>query len=384
MNLETALPPSLWDAIRNNYEKRDFTSAILDCCYFISEILREKSGSNGDGVPLVGQALGGTSPKIRIAKDQSETEQNIQKGIENILRGFYQAIRNPRSHKKIVDNADDGISIILFCGYLVKQIEQARALASKEELIRRALDRDFVPNEKYAELLLSEIPTRLRLEVFFGVYERRTEWKVRPIYHFNKHKIAQMSSEDRVTIVDTISNDLKITDDDLTIRHVMSGMPAEIWSEIADIARLRIEHKVIGSIREGKYDRKAQNCLAVGLATWSKAQFSYFLLKKELISAIAIKLGSSDSQGRDYAFQYLTDEAFRSFGKDDLGPIHSVFTRKLKEGVEAFHDDLLFEADDKWSTEMKAAYQNFSAKADTLYQFPLISTHWPNRASRST
>ena len=116
MNLETLLPHDMWEAIRINYEKRDFTSAILDCCYFISDLLRQKSGVDGDGVPLVGQVLGGQHPKIKIAKDQSITEQDKQKGIESIIRGFYQAIRNPRSHTKLIDSADDAICIILFCG----------------------------------------------------------------------------------------------------------------------------------------------------------------------------------------------------------------------------------------------------------------------------
>jgi uncharacterized protein (TIGR02391 family) len=147
VNLETILPQDIREAIRINYEKRDFTSAILDCCYFISELLRRKSGVDGDGVPLVGQVLGGPNPKIRIAKDQSETEQNIQKGIESILRGFYQAIRNPRSHKKINDSADDAICILMFFGYIVKQIEQAKAPASKEALVSRILDKDFPGGE---------------------------------------------------------------------------------------------------------------------------------------------------------------------------------------------------------------------------------------------
>ncbi len=366
MNLETALPPSLWEAIRNNYEKRDFTSAILDCCYFISEILRQKSGSDGDGVPLVGQALGGTNPKIRIAKDQSETEQNIQKGIESILRGFYQAIRNPRSHKKIADSADDGVSIILFCGYLVKQIEQAKALASKEELIRRALDKDFVPNDKYAELFLAEIPNRLRLEVFFGVYAKRAEWKVKPIYYFNKQILSQITAEERAAVVALISDDFKTNDDETSIRHVLSGTPEDVWNEISDIARLRIEHKVISSIQDGKYDKSSDRCLAGGFATWATGRFSSFLLKKELVYAIAAKLGSSDIQERNYAFNYLTDAAFRDLAKEDLGPIQSMFSRKLSEGIEAFRDDIIFLPREKWSDRMTVAFKSFSVKTDPL------------------
>jgi Protein of unknown function (Hypoth_ymh) len=66
VNLETNLPTELWEAIRINYEKRNFTGAILDGFYFLSDLLRNKSGIEGDGAPLIGQALGGSSPKIKL------------------------------------------------------------------------------------------------------------------------------------------------------------------------------------------------------------------------------------------------------------------------------------------------------------------------------
>lgn len=363
MNLETALPASLWEAIRVNYEKRDYTAAILDCCYFVSELLRLKSGSDGDGIPLVGQALGGTSPKIRIAKDQSETEQNIQKGIESILRGFYQAIRNPRSHKKIIDSAEDGVSIILFCGYLVKQLEQAKALASKESFIHRALDKDFVPNDNYAQLLLKEIPSRLRLEVFFGVYESKESWNISSIKFFNKNLISQLDPHERSIVIDTVSDDLKILDDDKIVGYILGGMPAAIWTDIAQIARLRIEHKVVKSIRDGRYDSKAQRYISGALATCSKRQFPYFILKSELILTVARKLWSSDSQERGYAFEFHSN-IFSAFELSDLSPLHGVFTNRLKLGNEEFYSHLQWEPTEKWSNEMKSAYENFSAKRD--------------------
>ena len=145
MNLETRLPEPLWEAVRANCEKRNFTGAILDAFYFLSELLRNKSGTEGDGASLIGQALGGAAPKIKLNRLQTESELNVQRGMEQLLRGLYQSIRNPRSHDKIADSEEDAQTLIMFVGYLVKQIDQAKAQFSCPDFVRRVLDPDFVP-----------------------------------------------------------------------------------------------------------------------------------------------------------------------------------------------------------------------------------------------
>ena len=93
MNLETRLPADLWDAVRMNYEKRNFKGAILDSFYFLSDLLRKKSGAEGDGAVLIGQALGGATPKIKLNRLQSESEWNVQKGVELAFPRFPGHIR---------------------------------------------------------------------------------------------------------------------------------------------------------------------------------------------------------------------------------------------------------------------------------------------------
>jgi uncharacterized protein (TIGR02391 family) len=359
------IPASLWESVRNNYEKRDFTGAILDACYFLSELIRQKSGLDGDGAPLIGQALGGTNLKIRIARDQSESEQNTQKGIESLLRGFYQAIRNPRSHKKIMDGAEDATSIIAFCGYLVRQIEQARAPASKQELVKRVLDPDFVPQKRYAELLVEEMPPGLKMDIFLELYEQRKSWISKSMQHFNAAIMEKMTDHERKSIIELISDDLKTADDDTAIQNVLSSFPGSLWEEVSEVARLRIENRIIRSLGSGRYDSKARRCLGGAMATWTRGQFPYFLSKRELISALYAKFSSRDHQERDYALEFFID-ILSAFPKDKLVTIDRLFTRKLKEGIAAFHDPLLFSPWDKkhWSSELDKAYDAFVQKKE--------------------
>ena len=171
MNLQTFLQIELWDAVRTNYERENFSGSILDASYFLSDLLRQKSGV--DGATLVGQALGGSNPKIKIGKDQSETELNKQRGFEQILRGLYQAIRNPRSHEKTLDTRKDAIALIVFINFLVDTITNAKSQFSVKDFIKKVLEKDFVPSERYAALLYEEIPLGQRLEVFFSSYQEK-------------------------------------------------------------------------------------------------------------------------------------------------------------------------------------------------------------------
>src|SRR5215510_3045405 len=114
MNLETSIRGDLWNAIRSSYESRNFSSAVLDAIHYLGDLIRERTALETDGATLIGQAFGGESPKLQVTKLRTESERNVQRGIEQILRGIYQGIRNPRSHEKHSDIEADAVAIIVF------------------------------------------------------------------------------------------------------------------------------------------------------------------------------------------------------------------------------------------------------------------------------
>ena len=117
MDLQAHIEGSLWQAIQSTYEAGNYSHAIVDAMHYLSNVLREKTGVEGDGKSLVGQALGGDSPRLRINRLQTETERNEQQGLESILRGMYQAIRNPRSHEQIEDKRETADAVIYLTDY---------------------------------------------------------------------------------------------------------------------------------------------------------------------------------------------------------------------------------------------------------------------------
>jgi len=305
VNLETRLSEALWEAVRANYEKRNFTGAILDAFYFLSELLRNKSGTEGDGAPLIGQALGGAAPKIKLNRLQTESEWNVQRGMEQLLRGLYQAVRNPRSHDKIADPEDDAQILIMFVGYLVKQIDQAKAQFSRPDFVRRVLDPDFVPQERYAELLVADIPPRARLDVFLDLYRETENWKPEHMRLFLKALFGHLSEDEIRQVCEVITEDLKTSDAESTVRVLLGSFPSDLWPKIGEAACLRVENKVIRSVCDGRYEQSARRCRSGALGTWSTSIFGVMTLKDEMITAIASKLWSSASEERAYVFQYL-------------------------------------------------------------------------------
>jgi hypothetical protein len=83
------------------------------------------------------------------------------------------------------------------------------------------------------------------------------------------------------------------------------------------------------------------------------------------MSALYAKFDSRDHQERDYALEFFTD-ILGEFSKDEVVWIDRLFTSKLKEGIRAFHDPLLFSPWGKthWSSELDKAYDEFSPKEE--------------------
>lgn len=361
MNLATMVSDGLWEAVRLNYEKRDFTNAILDAFYFLSDLLRKKSGAEGDGSSLIGQALGGASPKIKLNRLQSESEWNLQKGMEQMLRGFYQAIRNPRSHEKMTDTEDDAQTIILFIGYLVNKIDQAKSQFSRADYLKRVFDADFVPQKRYAELLVEQIPTGQRLEVFLDVYRAKETGVIHNLRTFFSALIPKLSSDDVIQVHEVVSEELRTVEDEDTIRFAIGSLNPSLWPNYEEDARLRIENKLIKSVKSGRYDSKQDVCRAGSLGTWSSSLLPHFTLKDEMLAVISEKLRSDVQSQEDYVFNYLWRSLLALSAKMPVG-LKIVFKRKLKAGDIRFKRALSSEMPWKkegWDDDLEMEYNNF-------------------------
>ncbi|MGF6095272.1 TIGR02391 family protein [Pseudomonas sp. 18175] len=369
MNLETKITTELWASIRTSYDKQDFTGAILDAFHFLSDLLRKKSGAEGDGAALIGSALGGTAPKIKLNKLQTESEQNIQRGMETTLRGMYQTFRNPRSHEKFSDTEEDAQVIIIFIGYIVRQIDSAKSQFSREDFLKRVMDPDFFPNNRYSDLLVSEIPAGQLLEVFLDTYRSKTSGKIENLRFFFNSILQKLNTDQLRQAHEAISEELKTADDETTIRYIVGSLGAACWEQIHETARLRIENRLIKSIKEGRYNIKQERTLDGSLGTWATCIFSKMLLKQEALRAILGSFNSKNTERENYVFKFISASTINlseqtPFGYDEL------FTRKIKAGDNRYYEAIIMgEFWSPMSDALKEATNSFTPALPTYDPF---------------
>lgn len=362
MNLETLLDPRLWQAIDNCYANRNYTGCIIDAIHYLGNLLREKTGLQSDGVVLVGEALGGKSPKLKVNKFETESDINEQKGIEQILRGIYQAIRNPRSHEKRIDDKIDAEAIIIFLNYLIKLIDKSKSPFTMESFLERVFEPDFVEKARYAELLIDEIPIKKRFEVFVEVFRIKTTGDGNKLRLFFNAISRVLNDEEINQVTEIISEELKYTNDDQVVRTILQCLPPEWWNRYIEVSRLRIENKLIQSIRDGSYDIKSGKCLGGWLGAWAKNFLCYFALKTDLVIALGGKLRSSNKHEQDYVFAFFFPKIFDLSDKPSVSII-SAINNGLKKGDIRFYNSLrsVMESNDYqgWQKILKPTYDSF-------------------------
>ena len=305
MKLSCDIDERLWKSIETSYERGLYTTAILDGLHFISDVIREKTGLDSDGHALVSGAFGGQSPRLKVNKLQTESEKNVQKGLEHLLRGIYSAIRNPRSHEKYSDQKETADAILVFLSYLLQVIDQSKSQYSVENFLKRIFDPAFVESDRYADLLLKEVPRGQRLDLLIRVYRKAPEGEVAKIGYFTRAAYTVLDENEQSEMASIISNDLDFCGDIKTISYVVLLFPGEIWELLKPTSRLRAENMLIQEVLRGKYDAEKQVCISGDAAICAHRISQHFSLSDELFEALLSKLASDDKQSQDYVFKYF-------------------------------------------------------------------------------
>ena len=201
----------LWEAIQKRYIAEDYTGAILDSIFLVSDTLRNRCDVELDGVALIGKVFGGNNPLLKINKLRTESEKSEQKGVESVLRGVFQSIRNPRAHEKFKDSKKTCDMFIVFIDYYLEIIEKSKSKFDLDDFCLRVFDDDFVESKKYADILASEIPEKKRLDVLLEIIERRENASPEKYSYIFQSIFSTLNDEEKKNIKDSVSEILKIT-----------------------------------------------------------------------------------------------------------------------------------------------------------------------------
>lgn len=362
MNIETRISTELWTAVRRSYESQAWSNAILDGIHHLSDVIRSRTGLQSDGVVLAGQALGGNSPKLRVNKLQTESDENVQRGAEQLLRGLYQAIRNPRSHRRVDDSQADADTLLLFINYLLGLIGHAKTSFSLDEAIARALDENFVPNERYSALVVEEIPSRNRLEVGLAVFERRAEANQKQLAPFFQALLERLSEEGRVEFFAALSDNLRDSSDDDLLQFTLQILQPTQWLELSEVARLRSENRLLKNLRQGWVNHTTGKCTGGALATWSRDFWPHFTLKKEFLEAATQQVNSQDPEVYAYASKFVL-HYLSSLADKPPWQLQSALARRIKEGDESLYTSVKYNLiwpEDQWHKIIKDALDAYA------------------------
>jgi len=303
MNLRTSIAPELWESIASAYEAGNYGHAVLEATHHLTTVLRDRSGADGDGATLVGQALGGEAPKLRVNALQSESDRNVQKGIEQLLRGIYLAIRNPRSHEQFRDTQQDADAIVHFLDYVLRILNASKESFTTESLIRSAADPEFVESVRYAELMVAEIPPNRRGDALIALYASRRSFDPKRLRFLVAGLLAVLNEAQLAQYLSVVSEELKVATEDAAIRSSLQMLSPDLWPSIGEAPRLRIENKLLKEIRRGEV--WAGGKMVGALGTWASSFVRSFTMRPEAVEVLLSKLEDTDGHDRHYVAKYF-------------------------------------------------------------------------------
>lgn len=276
-------------AIGPRLQNAHYTDAILAGIKHLSEKLREVSGTEGDGAQLVGQALGGNAPQFRLNSLQTNSEKDEQKGIEQLLRGLYIGIRNPRTHEVMEDTEDFAIRVLVLVDIALKYLQREAEEFDVEALVNRIYEPHFVPSTEYAQSLMADVPTTHLVPVFDEAFRRREEGKAEKIRYAFLALYQLMSEDQQAQAVQTAGVALREEVEPARIAEIFRLLKPERWPMLQDDVRIRMENLIIDECRQGTYDiyRSLANH---GLGSWGNHFGRYFDRKGELAEVLVQKL----------------------------------------------------------------------------------------------
>lgn len=345
MSLAGSIDERLWLAVRASYESGNYSGAILDSVFYLSELIRNKSVLDSDGNSLIGSAFGGTNPIIKVNSLHTESERDEQRGVEQLLRGIYTAIRNPRTHEKRADSAETADTVITFIGWIAGLIDKSKSPFDTEQIIGSVFDKHFAQNERYADLLVARIPIRKRLDILVQIFQRRTEGNYKAVSLFAQSVLKTLSPEEQEQFWQVVSEGLESASADVEFRSIIQ-MTEKDWMKVSELARIRAEHRLIESVKEGEYDSYRKTLLRGALGTWAKDLATSFTLQQELADAISGRLRSDNPSARSYVFTYF----FSVLMKIQTTPSHwtvlSLKMRLIDEHDKEVYDNLSWVTDE--------------------------------------
>ena len=352
MKIDIKIREDLWKAIQAHYERNDYTEAVRDAVFYMSEVLRGKGSiEDKDGSKLVDAALLGNNPAILVSKNETTTEKDFQQGIGFAFKGIMQSVRNPLSHESFQYTQDEAEVLILYINFLLNQVDKSGGSTKIDNIIELLFDEDFTDTKEYAELLLKEVPSKKRYDLLLELYQKRAQLPQNKLNHFLTALFASLTKAAKSDFVRVVSTSLMRCKDDNDLRMYCHYFMNDTYAEIDKLAQLRIEDLMLKSINAGKYenvydfesDTHEKKCTAGSLSTWVSKKLDLLGNKEAIINLLFKKLDRGYSE-QEFVFTYFSSAITKKPSEYKNSELY-VIKSQLKNGNSLFSDWLWEEID---------------------------------------
>ena len=191
----------------------------------------------------------------------------------------------------------------MFVGYLLSQLEATKEAFTVDDFVDQLRDTEFVGSERYAELLVTEIPALKRGEVIEHLYRERHSIDLKRASFVVSTLLAALSDQQLATYLAAVSEDMRSIRDEVSIRTTMQLLTPTLWPRLGEVSRLRIETKLIKSIEGGTIQSGGRITGALG--TWAGNYLKSFTLRPQAETMVVGRMLWSNTSARDYLSEYF-------------------------------------------------------------------------------
>lgn len=119
------LHPEALKYCRAELMQNNYFHAVFEATKGLAQRIREKAGIAEDGVALVNSVFLSNPPVLAFNTLRTETERSEQRGVAELLKGCFSAIRNPLAHepKILWDGEDDAADYFTLISLLHRKLD---------------------------------------------------------------------------------------------------------------------------------------------------------------------------------------------------------------------------------------------------------------------
>lgn len=357
----------LWNVIENHYEKGFYTDAVKDACFFINEIIQNKSGLNEiDGEKLINTAFSEKDPKLLVNANQTQTEKDIQRGTGYLLRGITTAIRNPISHKIIKFEKEEADAILLFLSnYILPKIDSSKESVYIEDWFEYIFMDNNDYSDSYCDIVIKKISKKEKYDLMLNIVDRLSLIKRGKYSYFINKLYNSLLKSEQIEVNKHLEKFLLSTKDfNGELISFFNHFNPSIWKNLDELPRARIEEMIYASICKGN-----ENSNDGYLATWACEWINEFAIKDKIIDELFIKLSIKNEA--KYVINYfatiISSSVVISERKEKI-------ENELEEGNKYYKELLRFAISNncgiKLSKSLEKKYNDFSENEDYFDNLP--------------